>query len=170
MRVGLTNLVSDVVLTRGPGLAVWTCHGEAVTMMTYLGVHAEKNVIPYKPSLSSEHRRRLFARIYNIDQAIVAFTGRPPLLDPRFCTTKPPLDLSDEDLLAGGTTLERAVSELNPLGWNTHGGVYPSSVCRAGYQVSVILNEILGITLGSGSNTTFENLRYLCLPPPLIPI
>ncbi|KAJ4011148.1 hypothetical protein NW766_007786 [Fusarium irregulare] len=153
--------IMESMIIGDASLAVWTCHGEAVTMMTYLGVHAEKNVIPYKPSLSSEHRRRLFARIYNIDQAIVAFTGRPPLLDPRFCTTQPPLDLSDEDLLAGGAVLERAVSGLNPLGWNTHGGVYPSSICRAGYQVSVILNEILGITLRSGSNTTLEALRDL---------
>lgn len=71
-----------------------------------------------------------------------------------------PLDLSDEDLLAGGAALERAAAELNPGGWNTHGGVYPSGFCRAAYQISVILSEILGIALAPDPNTTLETLRY----------
>jgi hypothetical protein len=129
-------------------------------MMTYLGVHAERSITPYTPSLSSEHKRRVFGRIYNLDKAIVAFTGRPPLLDPRFCTTQMPLDFSDEDLLAGGAALERAAAELDAGGWNTHGGVYPSGFCRAAYQVSVILSDILSIALGAESNTTLETLRY----------
>lgn len=127
--------------------------------MTYLGVHAEKLTGPYKPSLSSEHKRRLFGRVYNLDKAIVAFTGRPPLLNPRFCSTPPPLDLSDEDLLAGGAVLEKAVSELDSRGWSLRGGVYPSSICRAGYLMAVILNEIIDISLGSGSNATVETIR-----------
>ncbi|KAF4339484.1 serine threonine kinase [Fusarium beomiforme] len=146
------------------GDASLVCYGsfaDAVSMMTYLGVHAEKNIGPYKPSLSSEHKRRLFGRVYNLDKAIVAFTGRPPLLNPRFCSTPPPLDLSDEDLLAGGYAIERAVSELDHRGWNVHGGVYPSSICRAGYLMAVILNEIIDISLGSGSNATVETIRYL---------
>ncbi|KAK6716493.1 hypothetical protein SNK04_007440 [Fusarium graminearum] len=142
-------------------LAVWNSHGEAVAMMTYLGVHAQRSITPYTPSLSSEHKRRLFGRIYNLDKAIVAFTGRPPLLDPRYCTTQMPLDLSDEDLLAGGAALERAAAELNPGGWNTHGGVYPSGFCRAAYQISVILSEILGIALAPDPNTTLEILSNI---------
>ncbi|KAG8673661.1 hypothetical protein FPOAC1_006975 [Fusarium poae] len=142
-------------------LAVWNSHGEAVTMMTYLGVHAQKNTIPYTPSLSSEHKRRIFGRIYNLDKAIVAFTGRPPLLDHRYCTTQMPLDFSDEDLLAGGAALERAAAELTQGGWNTHGGVYPSGFCRSAYQLSVILNEILGIALAPDPNVTLDTLRNL---------
>ncbi|RGP78703.1 hypothetical protein FLONG3_3158 [Fusarium longipes] len=153
--------IMESMIIGDASLAVWNSHGEAVTMMTYLGVHAQRITTPYTPSLSSEHKRRLFARIYNLDKAIVAFTGRPPLLDTRFCTTQMPLDLSDEDLLVGGATLQRAAAELSPDGWNRHGGFYPSSFCRSAYQLSVILNEILGVALGSDSNTTLETLSVL---------
>ncbi|KAF4495838.1 hypothetical protein FAGAP_8023 [Fusarium agapanthi] len=107
-------------------LICWGSFADAVSVMTYLGIHAEKLTGPYKPSLSSEHKRRLFGRVYNLEKAIVALTGRPLLLNPRFRSTPPPLDLSDEDLLAGGAVLERAVFELDSRGWNLRGGVYPS--------------------------------------------
>ncbi|KAM0232016.1 hypothetical protein ACHAPO_008050 [Fusarium lateritium] len=153
--------IMESMIIGDASLAVWNSHGEAVTMMTYLGVHAQRNIVPYTPTLSSEHKRRIFGRIYNLDKAIVAFTGRPPLLYPRYCSTQMPLDLSDEDLLSGGAALERAVAKLTPGGWNTHGGVYPSGFCRAAYQVSVILSEILDIALAPTPNTTLETLRNL---------
>ncbi|KAM0553085.1 hypothetical protein ACHAPJ_007633 [Fusarium lateritium] len=105
-------------------LACWASHAETVSMMTYLGLHAEKDVTPYKPTLCSEYNRRLFGRIHNLDKSVVAFTGRPPLLNPQFCTTPPPLDLSDEELHAGGVVLERAVAALDPYGWNRNGRVH----------------------------------------------
>ncbi|KLO80841.1 uncharacterized protein LW93_9086 [Fusarium fujikuroi] len=153
--------IMESMVVGDASLICWSSFADAVSVMTYLGVHAEKLTGPYKPSLSSEHKRRLFGRVYNLDKAIVAFTGRPPLLNPRFCSTPPPLDLSDEDLLAGGAVLEKAVSELDSRGWNLRGGVYPSSICRAGYLMAVILNEIIDISLGSGSNTTVETIRNL---------
>ncbi|KAF4957513.1 hypothetical protein FSARC_11281 [Fusarium sarcochroum] len=153
--------IMESMIAGDASLACWASHAETVAMMTYLGVHAENDVTPYKPSLCSEFKRRLFGRIHNLDKSVVAFTGRPPLLNPHFCTTPPPLDLSDEELYAGGAVLERAVANLDPNGWNTRGGVYPSSLCKAGYLMAVILNEILGITLGSGSNATVETLRHL---------
>ncbi|KAH7259558.1 uncharacterized protein BKA55DRAFT_506818 [Fusarium redolens] len=153
--------IMESMIVGDASLVCWGSFADAVSVMTYLGVHAEKLTEPYKPSLSSEHKRRLFGRVYNLDKAIVAFTGRPPLLNPRFCSTPPPLDLSDDDLLAGGAALERAVGELDHLGWNVHGGVYPSSICRAGYLMAVILNEIIDISLGSGSIATVETIRHL---------
>lgn len=56
--------------------------------------------------------------------------------------------------------LEKAMSELDSRGWNLRGSVYPSSICRAGYLMAVILNEIIDISLGSGSNATVEPIRY----------
>ncbi|KAH7211126.1 hypothetical protein BKA60DRAFT_102283 [Fusarium oxysporum] len=153
--------IMESMIVGDASLVCWGSFADAVSVMTYLGVHAEKLTGPYKPSLSSEHKRRLFGRVYNLDKAIVAFTGRPPLLNPRFCSTPPPLDLSDEDLLAGGSVLEKAVSELDSRGWSLRGGVYPSSICRAGYLMAVILNEIIDISLGSGSNATVETIRNL---------
>ncbi|KAF5721893.1 hypothetical protein FMUND_3377 [Fusarium mundagurra] len=153
--------IMESMIVGDASLICWSSFADAVSVMTYLGVHAEKLTGPYKPSLSSEHKRRLFGRVYNLDKAIVAFTGRPPLLNPRFCSTPPPLDLSDEDLLAGGAVLERAVLELDGRGWNLKGGVYPSSICRAGYLMAQILNDIIDISLGSGSNATIETIRNL---------
>ncbi|KAF5027098.1 hypothetical protein F66182_810 [Fusarium sp. NRRL 66182] len=136
-------------------LACWSSHAEAVAMMTYLGLHAEKETTPYRPSLCSEFKRRVFGRIHNLDKALVAFTGRPPLLNPRFCTTPPPLDL------AGHTALERAVAALDPRGWNTNGGMYTSGICRTGYLISSTLNKIIEIALCPNSDTTVETLRHL---------
>ncbi|KLP09329.1 Uncharacterized protein Y057_10435 [Fusarium fujikuroi] len=153
--------IMESMVVGDASLICWSSFADAVSVMTYLGVHAEKLTGPYKPSLSSEHKRRLFGRVYNLDKAIVAFTGRPPLLNPRFCSTPPPLDLSDEDLLAGGAALERVVSELDSRGWNLRGGVYPSSICRAGYLMAQILNEIIDISLASGANATVETIRNL---------
>lgn len=130
-------------------------------MMTYLGVHIQgNNGTTYKPTLDSEYKRRLFTRIYNLDKSVATFTGRPPLLSPRFVSTLPPLDLCDDDLAAGGVTLERAVAKLDPLGWNIEGGIYSSSLSRACHLTSTILNEIIEITFSSESNATVETLRY----------
>ncbi|KAF4453706.1 hypothetical protein F53441_3715 [Fusarium austroafricanum] len=153
--------VLESMIVGDASLTCWNSCAEAVAMMTYLGIHAQRNPTPYKPSLSSEYKRRIYGRIYNIDKAAVAFTGRPPLLNPRFCTTPLPLELSDEELSTGGTVLEQAAAKLDPLGWNTHGAIYPSTVCRAGYMMTQILNEIIEISFGTGSGTTVETLRDL---------
>ncbi|KAM0250229.1 hypothetical protein ACHAP5_002288 [Fusarium lateritium] len=130
--------------------------------MTYLGLHIQgNNSTTYKPTLDSEYKRRLFTRIYNLDKSVATFTGRPPLVSPRFVNTPPPLDLSDDDLAAGGVALDRAVAKLDPLGWNTEGGVYASSLCKACNLTSIILNEIIEITFGSESTATVETLRTL---------
>ncbi|KAF4464364.1 hypothetical protein FALBO_8798 [Fusarium albosuccineum] len=153
--------VIESMIVGDASLTCWNSHAETVAMMTYLGVHAQKGIGPYKPSMCSEYKRRLFVQTHNLDKAVVAFTGRPPLLNPRYCTTPQPLDLSDEDLIAGGAALERAVASLDPRGWNTQGGVYPSTICRGGYLMAPILNEIFEIVLVAESNATVETLRRL---------
>ncbi|KAF5000456.1 hypothetical protein FGRMN_1787 [Fusarium graminum] len=154
--------IMESMIAGDASLVCWMSHSETVAMMTYLGVHILKNDgNSYKPTLNSEYKRRLFCRVYNMDKAVSAFTGRPPLLSPRFVSTPPPLDLSDVDLAAGGTKLERAVAKLDTLGWNTGGEIYASSLCRACFLTSQILHEIIEIAFGSGSNATLETLRNL---------
>ncbi|KAJ5582348.1 transcriptional regulator family: Fungal Specific TF [Penicillium sp. DV-2018c] len=72
-----------------------------------------------------------------------------PLMNGRFCTLDAPLDLSDEDLVAGGDVLSKAISELNSAGWNTQGILHPVSPIRLRYQMSVIREETLEVVLGT---------------------
>ena len=127
-------------------------------MLTFLGLHAERPPTHYKPTLCSENKRRLFAYCFNIDKVIVAFTGRPPLLSGRYCSTPLPLDLSDEDLLGDEESLAKAVEELDENGWNTRGKVYPSTLLRARVISSFIQDEILEIALNPRSKPSLDDL------------
>lgn len=60
-----------------------------------------------------------------------------------------PLDLEDEILLADKDTLKEAASKLDGNGWNREGNIYSSSRIRASMMYSVIIDEILEISLGT---------------------
>lgn len=129
-------------------------------MMTYLGGHAQKDGPNYKPSLCSEYKRHLFAQVFSVDRHGVAFTGRPPLLHRKYCTTPLPLDLSEEELVADEATFTNAVAALDANGWNTHGGIYVSTFCRARVMIIYLLDEIMELALSPGANPSLESLRY----------
>lgn len=116
--------------------------------MTFLGMHAESNSPSYEPTLASESRRRLFAQLFVGEKDGVLFTGRPPRLSHRYAFTPLPLDLRDEDLLAGGEALERAVAGLDENGWNTGGKIYSATVTRARCIVAMIRDELVEIGIG----------------------
>ncbi|KAM6506114.1 hypothetical protein FSOLCH5_014298 [Fusarium solani] len=130
-------------------------------MMTYLGGHAQKDGPNYKPSLCSEYKRHLFAQVFSVDRHGVAFTGRPPLLHRQYCTTPLPLDLSEEELVADEATFTNAVAALDANGWNTHGGIYVSTFCRARVMIIYVLDEIMELALSPGANPSLESLRAL---------
>ncbi|KAF7547053.1 hypothetical protein G7046_g9132 [Stylonectria norvegica] len=121
-------------------------------------LHAESPTAPYKPTLCSENKRRLFAYIFNIDKAKVSFTGRPPLIGRRYSSTPLPLDLGDEDLMSDEATITRAVQNLDARGWNTDGSVHPASLIRGRVMIAYIRDEILEIALSPGSFATSETL------------
>ncbi|RSL74533.1 hypothetical protein CEP53_000127 [Fusarium sp. AF-6] len=148
-------------ITGDASLICWVTHAEAVAMMTYLGGHAQKDGPNYKPSLCSEYKRHLFAQVFSVDKHGVAFTGRPPLLHRQYCTTPLPLDLSEEELVADEATFTSAVAALDANGWNTHGGIYVSTFCRARVMIIYLLDEIMELALSPVSNPTLESLRYV---------
>ena len=127
-------------------------------MMTFLGLHAETNNASYRPSLSSEHRRRLAARTFSREKVLVTFTGRPPLISGRYTSTPLPLDLDDNVLLAGEPALTRAVRSLDSKGWNTSGDVYPVTLLRARAISAFIRDELVEIALGSPGYHSVESL------------
>ncbi|KAK1246073.1 hypothetical protein MKX07_005142 [Trichoderma sp. CBMAI-0711] len=128
--------------------STWRCTAEAVALVTFLGMHAESNSPSYEPTLASESRRRLFAQLFVGEKDGVLFTGRPPRLSHRYAFTPLPLDLRDEDLLAGGEALERAVAGLDENGWNTGGKIYSATVTRARCIVAMIRDELVEIGIG----------------------
>lgn len=130
-------------------------------MLTFMGLHALEKEVPYTPTLSSEYNRRLVAQIFNNDKFCVAFSGRPPLLNRRYCTTPLPLDLRDEDLVADDSTLQKAVRELDDRGWNTKGEIYPVTLIRARRMLAAALEEVMEIALGCQVCVTLDQLRYV---------
>lgn len=131
-------------------------------MLTFLGLHAQSNPSSYRPSLSSENKRRLFAKAFNIDKVIVSFTGRPPLLSRRYCSTPLPLDIADSALIAGGQTLDRAIQELDHAGWSTTiENVLPATLIRARVLMAYLKDEILEFALGPSSRINLDDLRFV---------
>lgn len=148
----------ESIISGDASLACWSTHGTTISLLTFLGLHAEPGTSHYKPNLCLENKRRLFAYCFNIDKVIVAFTGRPPLLSGRYCSTPLPLDLSDEDLMADEETLQSVVESLDENGWNTRGKVYPATLLRARVMCSYIQDEILELALSPRPKTSLEDL------------
>uniref|UniRef100_A0A0B7KDA7 Zn(2)-C6 fungal-type domain-containing protein n=2 Tax=Bionectria ochroleuca TaxID=29856 RepID=A0A0B7KDA7_BIOOC len=121
--------------------------GATASMLSYLGLHVLKNPDGYQPSSCSENKRRLFAQVFSGDKLSVAFTGRPPLISRRYCSTSLLLDLPDEVLSLDQETITRAAESLDSKGWNTDGAVYSATVIRARYICAVVRDELLEMAL-----------------------
>lgn len=116
-------------------------------MTTALGLHRDNSTSTI--SIASEMRRRVYAAVFNIDKVFATFMGRPPFLSSRYSSTPLPLDLSDEDLLAGEPTLAVAVAKVDERGWSMNGEIYSTTILRARTLFSFVRDEILAIALGS---------------------
>jgi len=81
---------------------------------------------------------------------LATFTGRPPLMSHRFTSTRLPLDISDEALLAGDHSIARAIA-MSKDGWGTTGMFHPSAILRARTLLSAVRSEILDEALGTSS-------------------
>ncbi|KAJ3497072.1 hypothetical protein NLG97_g2177 [Lecanicillium saksenae] len=143
------------------GLPIWESHGVAVNYIIYLNLHAPDVTTSYKPSAWSENNRRLACALFVFDKLGVMLTGRPPLLSHRYFAVPLPLDLRDEDLIAGSDVLERAINNLDERGWNTDGGLYPATVARARCMMAMIRDELIEATLNNRRNPSLEYLMDL---------
>ncbi|KAF5002161.1 hypothetical protein FDECE_10706 [Fusarium decemcellulare] len=153
----------ESLITGDAGLACWRYHGDTVSLMTFLGLHAISEKPNYVPTLCSENKRRIAARIFTIDKVMVSFTGRPPLLGRRYFSTPLPLDIGDQDLLADTATTIRAVQALDKDGWNRNGNalLHSATLTRARLQIAVIKDEMLEIALENSSKITLDILLDL---------
>jgi hypothetical protein len=139
------------------GLMLWRQSGDLNNAATGLGLHRDK-AINSPPTISSEVRRRLWCTVFGIDKTIAAFTGRPPGLSHRYNSCPLPLDLSDETLLASKEERAHAISLLDANGWNTNGEFHPTTNCRSTMTYSLILSEILEISLGTEAQCSNDRL------------
>ncbi|GJC82827.1 hypothetical protein ColLi_05665 [Colletotrichum liriopes] len=140
------------------GFACWQLHAETVALSTFLGFHDEVATEPYKPTICSEIKRKLFCYVFYMDKVLASFAGRPPLISRRYARTPPPLDLKDEYLLADEATLARHVATLDENGWNTEGGLCSATIVRARVMLAHIRDELFEIALGHGPVTPVETL------------
>ncbi|TDZ20707.1 Fusarisetin A cluster transcription factor fsa6 [Colletotrichum orbiculare MAFF 240422] len=154
------TIIASMVLG-DTSLSCWMYNGEAISLMTFLGLHAEPQKGPYKPTLASEIRRRVLYKIFVIDKVVSSITGRPPMLSRRYMLTPPPLDLKDDYLLADEETLARGVAALDDKGYNTDGAIHSITFWRARSQLMIIRDEIFETSLGNAANTSLETLYDL---------
>lgn len=141
---------------------LWRQHGDLNNAATGLGLHRDRDLDPV-PNITSEMRRRIWSVVFSLDKTIAAFTGRPPGLSHRYSACPLPLDISDETLLAPREERERAIHLLDSDGWNTSGEYYPSTSCRAVMMHSLILSEVLEMSLGAESQS---DARLMCVKNP----
>ncbi|EGX94297.1 Fungal transcriptional regulatory protein [Cordyceps militaris CM01] len=142
------------------GLPIWEAHGANIAYLMFLGLHTQESNAPYIPTAWSENNRRLVAATFVFDKIGVMLHGHPPLISHRYYTAPLPLDLRDEDLIAGSATLNKAISSLDERGWNTDGGLYSATVARARTMMALVRDEVFEVTLSNGRNPTLEYLMY----------
>lgn len=141
----------------------WNAHSLCVSMLVFLGLHAPADIPKSKgksetPSFCVENRRFQYCYIFNSDKIMVSFTGRPPLLSRRYCSSRPPSDLSDSCLLSKTAMTEEFVA-LDDSGWNSKGEIYANSYMRARFLQSYLFDEVIEIALGNDAHVTLEYLE-----------
>ncbi|KAH8656163.1 hypothetical protein BGZ60DRAFT_385064 [Tricladium varicosporioides] len=154
------NLVLQTVISGDTSLVVWRQLGDLVSSTTALGLHRQLDT-GQPVSFLSELKKSLFTVIFSFDKGSSLLTGRPPALVYAYTRFKLPLDLSNEVLMQGGKQLADAVNSLDANGWNTNGQICQSTMTRAHGSLTIILNDILELSLGDASNCSAERIRYL---------
>ncbi|CEJ56271.1 hypothetical protein PMG11_02484 [Penicillium brasilianum] len=124
----------------------WRRLGDLTATIYAAGLHVDTETCPF---FLRQWRRCCFTSAFYMDKMMATFVGRPPLLNYRYCTLTPPLDLSDEVLVEGGEALNQAISELDSAGWSTNGIRHRMSTGRIRFQLSVFRERTLEIALGS---------------------
>ena len=160
LRAMLPTLASkgNFFLTFLLGLVVWRELGDLVSASTALGLHRQVDD-GQRVTFISQAKKRLFTVIFNIDKGSSLLCGRPPALSYRYTKFKLPLDISEEAVMRGGAELQRAIQALDADGWNTEGQLYPATTTRAHGLLSIVLNEVLELSLGDAMDGTSDRTR-----------
>ncbi|KAF2011491.1 hypothetical protein BU24DRAFT_426574 [Aaosphaeria arxii CBS 175.79] len=151
------NVLYTMMMCGFTGPPAWRRLGELATQIFALGAHREQKNSKL-PMFILETRRRLFGGAYNIDKITSTFLGRPLRISKRHSDSKPPLDLSDDDLCSDPATLARAIGNLDENGWNTQGRYHRASWIRLRYMSGQFREEILDFTLAKLDSNVEQQL------------
>ncbi|KAH9904969.1 hypothetical protein F4778DRAFT_53201 [Xylariomycetidae sp. FL2044] len=155
-------MIAESLFSGDASLATWRLHGEAVSLLTFLGIHAETVVEVYTPTVTSEMKRKLCAMVYTFNIICASFTGRPPLISKDSVHTPLPLDLEDRDLALGQVALTEKAARLDHLGWKVEGGLSSTTVIRALTMLAAVREQVLKLAIGkSGVHVPIETLTSL---------
>ena len=124
-----------------------------------MGLHREPDDGEDIPFFLQECRRKVFAAAYRSDKTLATFLGRPPRIPLQYSDIMPPLDISDESLMAEGQTLDAVLSSVDKNGWNTQRKIWPAGFIRLRYIMSAFREEILEICLGNKSINVVDKLK-----------
>lgn len=128
----------------------WRRLGDLSATIYAAGLHQESAQTDDCPWFLRQWRRVCFASAFYADKSLATFVGRPPLINYRYCTLTPPMDISHETLLAGGSTLTQAISDLDKAGWHVYGTAHPVTLIRLRFLLAIFREEALELALGTG--------------------
>lgn len=142
------------------GLSTWRYHSQAISLVTFHGLHDEPKNIHYRPTLASETRRRLTSFLFAIDNTFATFTGRPPILGLKYMSTPLPLDLEDSDLYKDPDVLaQRVLETVDERGWNKTGKIFSSTFLRARAILAYIRAEIIETSLATSNTVSADQIE-----------
>jgi len=118
-------------------------------------MHCEgsENGLPAEPLFLRESRRRVYAAVFRSDKSLADFFGRPPMMSRRYSDRKLPLDLEDDIVTSDEPeVVNEALSKLDSNGWDPDSTMKPTSWIRLRYQMAVIKERFLEISLAGKRN------------------
>ncbi|RDW86499.1 putative C6 transcription factor [Aspergillus mulundensis] len=129
--------------------AAWRKLGNLTATIYAAGLHQENTRGANCPPFLHQWRKISFAAAFYADKSLSTFVGRPPFINYRYCSISAPLDIRDEDLIAGGEQLSQAMANINGDGWNMKGNTLRGSMLRLRFHVAVLREQALEIALGT---------------------
>lgn len=153
----LANHYTPSRLTINLGYVAWRKLGDLTATIYAAGLHQENTRAQNCPPFLQQWRKMCFAAAFYADKSLSTFVGRPPFINYRYCTISAPLDLSDEDLIAGGERLDQAMSNLDAAGWNPQGSNHRGSMLRLRFLLAVLREQALEIALGRFEDSELLN-------------
>ncbi|PLB40807.1 putative C6 transcription factor [Aspergillus candidus] len=127
----------------------WRRLSDLASTVYAAGLHQESIRANDCPPFLQEWRRICFAASFYADKCVSTFTGRPPCINYRYCTLTPPLDVTEDELVAGGDTFTQAVSQLDMAGWHPRQEYTRAGMIRLRFLVAVFREKALEIALGT---------------------
>ncbi|WPG99931.1 Hypothetical protein R9X50_00275400 [Acrodontium crateriforme] len=121
---------------------VWPRLGLLGSDLYSLGLQREATLTANAPTFLVEMRRRVFASVYHLDYAVCTYFRLPPRVLRKYADTKPPLDLSDRDLLGNDSEFTMATSRLTADGWSSDVSYSAATWARMRYFLGVAKEEL----------------------------